>query len=144
MLKKLLVSAVLAVAFACSAGNVVAQQTDCQRCASVRATCERPCLNKSGDAREECFATCESTENKCLEDAHCPPSQTLTLPKLRTCGNLCIAKATQAWADAAAKCDGLSGKELQQCGRDAEAIFEQTLRDCRRQQNCPPVRGRKK
>ena len=71
-------------------------------------------------------------------------AQTVTLPKLGTCGSDCIANATQAWADAAAKCDGLTGKELAQCGQDAEAVFDQTLRDCRRQNHCPAVRSRKK
>jgi hypothetical protein len=71
-------------------------------------------------------------------------AQTITLPKLGTCGNDCIVKATQAWADAAAKCDGLSGKELERCGQNAEAVFQQTLSDCRRKENCPPVHRRKR
>lgn len=71
-------------------------------------------------------------------------AKTITLPKAGTCGNDCIVKATQAWADAAGKCDGLSGKALARCGQKAEAIFDQTLKDCRRKEHCPPVHGRKR
>jgi hypothetical protein len=61
-------------------------------------------------------------------------AQTLKIPKLSDCRSQCIAKATQAWADAAEKCDGLppGSKELQKCAQNAEKVFDKTLKDCQR------------
>lgn len=111
MLKKLLIGAVLAVAFACSAGTgtAVAQQTNCQRCVSNFSGCVQRCSHLSGDAKDDCIATCDRTKSDCLDQFHCkgdgnrtptrPIKQSRKCDKCEKTAHKCNARCAHAKTD---------------------------------------------
>ncbi len=71
-------------------------------------------------------------------------AQTITFPKTTSCRSQCIKEATQAWADKAAECDNLSGAAQQECAQEAERIFDQTYKQCLKDNHCPAAGRRKR
>jgi len=82
MMKRLLVSALVALAFACSTGNVDAKSRQCDRCETKFNRCTRLCLHLPGQAaREQCLGRCDNNKTICLKKHNCPDRGNQQTPK---------------------------------------------------------------